>query len=69
MNRNKIIEPFKEAKKAFLNCEFGKCDQILPGLDSLVVLGLGAKAEVIDAFVRWARINRPCDLFLLEDLQ
>jgi hypothetical protein len=66
---HKILEPFKEARKAFLSCEFAKCDQILPGLDSLVVLGLGAKAEIIDAFVQWARKNRPCDMFLTEDLQ
>jgi len=63
---HKIMEPFKLAKKAFLNKEFAKCDQILPGLDSLVVLGMGAKADVMDAFVAWARKHRPCDLFILE---
>ena len=63
---HKIMEPFKLAKKAFLAKEFAKCDVILPGLDSLIVLGMGAKAEVIDAFVDWARKHRPCDLFIME---
>ena len=63
---HEIIEPFKAARRAFLAKDFSRCDVILPGLDSLIVLGMNAKPEVVDAFVSWARKNRPCDLFILE---
>lgn len=61
-----MIEPFRAAKRAFLAHQFAKVDEILPGLDSQVVLANGAPDATVEAFVRWAKKNRPADLFVSE---
>ena len=61
-----LTAPFNEARKAFRARQFGKCDQILPGLESLIILSIGCSQAVIDDFVDWARRNRPCDAFIIE---
>jgi len=63
-----MIEPFRAAKRAFLAHQFHKVDQILPGLDSQVVLANGAPNDTIEAFIKWAKKHRPADLFISETL-
>ena len=66
MCRPEMLQPLADAKRAFLAHQFSKVDQILPGLDSHIVLSYGVPDATVKAWVRWARKNRPCDLYFFE---
>lgn len=66
MFKPEMIQPLAAAKRAFLAHQFHKVDQILPGLDSHIILANGVPNATVEAWIKWARKNRPSDLYFFE---
>lgn len=62
----RVIEAFTRAKRAFRWHQFDEVDQILPGLDSHIVLSYGVADDTVQAWIKWAQKNRPADKYFWE---